>query len=80
MGVTGLVLCIVGLVFNFSTFTPMDYFLYFLLFSFAVSFTVTGLTVSGVAFYRARKAGTSWKVPVAGLAMGVVGLSLTFGL
>lgn len=68
MGTTGLVLCIIGLA--FSVFTPLP----ILLFGFAVSFTATGLTVSGVSFYRARKSGTSQKVPIAGLATGVVGL------
>ena len=71
MGKAGLVLGIIGLVFSFSIFTP----LYVLLFGFAVSFTTTGLTVSGVSFYQARKAGTSRKIPIAGLAVGVVGLA-----
>lgn len=67
MGIAGMILCIVGLVFSFSLFT----FLSFLILGPAVACIATGLTLSGVAFYQSLEDdGTPLGVLIAGLASG----------
>ena len=59
LGITGLAFCIAGLI----AFYPI---------LLVPLFVVVGLPLSGAAFYRARKDGTSLMVPVAGLAAGAI--------
>ena len=66
MSTAGLVLGITGLVFYFILFSPL-----------AIPFVVVGLPLSGAAFYRARKDGTSRIIPLAGLATNAVALVLS---
>ena len=67
MGIAGMILCIVGLVFSFSLFT----FLSFLILGPAVACIATGLTLLGVAFYQSLEDdGTPLGVLIAGLASG----------
>lgn len=73
MAIAGMLLCIVGLVFSFSIFTP----LYIFSIGLAVACTATGLTLSGIAFYRALEDdGTPPGVLIArlGLASGVAAI------
>ena len=64
LGITGLAFCVAG----FIAFYPI---------LLAPLFVVVGLPLSGAAFYRARKDGTSLMVPVAGLAAGTVAAALS---
>ena len=64
LGMTGLAFCILGLI----AFYPI---------LLVPLFVVVGLPLSGAAFYRARKDGTSLMVPVAGLATGAVAAALS---
>lgn len=67
-GITGVILCIVGLVFSFSLFTSLS----FLLLSPAVACIATGLTLSGVSFYQSiDDDGTPPGILIVGLASGV---------
>lgn len=70
MGKAGLVLSIIGLASCILGYTAITWPLLLL----GPPGVATGLLFSGVAFHRARKAGTSRKISIAGLATGVVGL------
>lgn len=63
MGTAGLVLGITGLAFFPFLLAPL--------------FVVVGLPLSGAAFYRAQKGGTSLMVSVAGLATNAVAAALS---
>lgn len=70
-GIAGVILCIVGLAFSFSLFTPLS----ILLLGFAVACIATGLTLSGIAFYQAiEDGGTPHGILIVGLASGVAAI------
>lgn len=71
MGIAGMILCIIGLVFSLSVLTP----LFFLLLGLAVACTATGLTLLGVSFYQAiEDDGTPPGILIVGLGSGVVAI------
>lgn len=72
MGKAGLVLSIIGLAFCILGYISITRPLPLLLLG-PLGVTI-GILLSVVGFYRARKAGTSLKIPIAGLATGVVAL------
>ena len=72
MSTAGLVLGISGLAFYF-----LYPFLWYLSVGLVFPLVVVGLPLSGAAFYRARKDGTSLMIPVAGLATNAVALALS---
>ena len=76
MGKAGLVLGIIGLASCILGYTTITSPLLLL----GPPGVAAGLLLSGVAFYRAREAGTSRKIPIAGLATGIVGLVPSFWL
>lgn len=67
-GIAGVILCIVGLVFSFFLFTPLDN----LLLGPVIACIATGLTLSGVSSYQVLEDnGTLHGILIAGLASGV---------
>ena len=64
LGITGLAFCVAGLI----AFYPI---------LLAPLFVVVGLPLSGAAFYRARKDGTSLMIPVAGWATNAAAAALS---
>ena len=73
MSTAGLVLGITGLVFYFILYP----FLWYVSVGLVFPLVVVGLPLSGAAFYRARKDGTSRIIPLAGLATNAVALVLS---
>ena len=70
MGIAGMILCIVGLV--FSAFPVFGAFI-------VIPLVGAGLPLSAISFYQARKSGVSHGVPTVGLVTGVVAVIVSIG-
>lgn len=70
MGIAGMTLCIVGLV--FSAVPLYGAFI-------VTPFVGAGIPLSAISFYQARKAGKSQGVPTVGLVTGVVAVMISIG-